>query len=333
MSLWNPFDEYTRGLQGARRDPRADEVFADRVMRYGGDPKGANVAYDWGLEDAGAGQLTLTYEALEAVFPGCFPGAAQVTGDCVSHGAAAALALSIACEIVAGDPDPVSGHIEGAPELTRKGIENFPIASESLYCWRGYSGQGWVCSEAAQVAMEKGFLVRKPYPNLKVDLTEYNESTVRIGGSTPPGSAWLAESKQHVARTATFLKTREEVRDFLASGYGVFNCSSLGFSKTRSEFGVCRQVGQWMHSQAIWAFDDRPETHAKFGQALALWRNSWGFYLSGPRNIYKSDKLIPEGTYWALADTIDRCGSVIALSNVAGWPRRRLHTFGAGGNV
>lgn len=334
MSEFDPFDAYSSGLQGARRDPRADEVFADYILRYGGDPSGANVAYDWGLESAGAGKLTLTYQALEHVFPGCMPGAAQLWGDCVSHGCAHAIGLSMTCEIMSGQPDEVTGKVEGAPELPRVGIEQFPVAPEALFAWRGRSGDGWVCSEAAKVACERGFLVRKPYPNLKIDLTEYTSATTRLGGATPPGADWLAESKQHVTRTATYLKSREEVRDFLASGYGIFNCSGLGFTKTRSEFGVCEQSGSWAHSQAFVAYDDRPETHKKFGQALVCWQNSWGKYLSGPRTIYNTNGLqIPEGCYWALADTIDRCGSVIALSSVAGWPRRRLLNYGAEGNV
>lgn len=334
MSDFDPLDAYTRGLQGARRDPRADEVFADFVMRYGGDPSGANVAYDWGLENAGAGRLTLSYQALEQVFPGCFPGAAQLWGDCVGHACAHAIGGSLACEIVSGKPDEVSGKIEGTPDLPRLGVEQFPVAPESLFAFRGFAGDGWVCSEAAKVACEKGFLVRKPYPQLKIDLTEYNERTIRLGGAVPPGANWLAESKQHVARTATFLKGREQVRDFLSAGYFAFNCSGLGFSKARDEFGVCRQVGSWAHAQCFCAYDDRPETHKKFGQALVCWWNSWGRYLSGPRVIWNTPGLeIPEGCYWALADTIDRCGSIIALSSVAGWPRRQLTTYGADGNV
>ena len=65
-----------------------------------------------------------------------------------------------------------------------------------------------------------------------------------------------------------------------------------------------------------------------------LWLNQWGGgWISGPRRIYGTDIDIPEGSFWALADTIDRCGSVIALSSVAGWPRRRHTTYGAAGNI
>lgn len=334
MSNFDPFAAYSSGLVGAVCDPQADARFAEYIASTGGDPVGSNVAYDWGLENAGAGKLTLTYQALEHVFPGCFPGAAQLWGDCVSHGTAHAIGGTMACEIMSGQPDEVTGRIEGAPELPKKGIEQFPVAPESLFAWRGFNGDGWQCPAAAEVACQKGFLIRKPYPELKIDLTEYTSATTRLGGATPPGSDWLAESKQHVARTATFLKSREEVRDMLASGYCVFNCSSLGFTKTRDEFGVCRQSGSWAHCQAWAAYDDRPETHKKFGQALVLWWNSWGKYLGGPRTIFNTNGLeIPEGTYWALAETIEQCGSIIALSSVAGWPRRRLLTYGADGNV
>ena len=335
MSSFDPFDEYSRGFVGARKDPRADEVFADYVLRYGGDPNGANVAYDWGLEQAGAGKLTLLFPTLERVFPGCLPGAAQKVGDCVAAAASRALATSIACEIADGKPDEVTGVIEGAPELPKEGIHDFPVAQESLYWWRGYSSHGWVCSEAAKVACERGFLVRKPYPNLKIDLTRYTERTIGLYGANAPTSTVLAETKLHVARTATFLKGREQVRDFLASGFGVFNCSSMGFERVRSgEYCVSRQVGIWQHAQHWLGYDDRPETHRKFGQALVLWNNQWGgSWNSGPRRIYGTDIDIPEGSFWALADTIDRCGSIIAFSSVAGWPRRRLPTYGAKGNV
>jgi hypothetical protein len=118
----------------------------------------------------------------------------------------------------------------------------------------------------------------------------------------------------------------------LAAGFGVFNCSALGFEKTRNEDGVSRQVGVWHHSQGFLGYDDRPETHKKYGQALVLWQNSWNRFNTGSRKVLGTDLLIPEGSFWALADTIDRC-QCIALSSVAGWPRRRHSTYGAMGNV
>jgi hypothetical protein len=334
MAEFDPLDAYNRGVQGARVDPRADEVFADYVLRYGGDPNGANVAYDWGLENAGAGKLTLLFPTVERVFPGCFPGAAQLTGDCVAAAASRALAVTIACEVASGLPDEATGRVEGTPEMPAAGVKEWPIAQESLWWWRGYSSDGWVCSEAAKVACERGFLVRKPYPELKIDLTQYTDRTHTMYGASPPPANIAAETKRHVARTATFLKGREQVRDFLASGMGVFNCSGMAFERVRGEFGVARQVGRWAHAQHWLGYDDRPETIRKWGQALTLWSNQWAVWNSGDRRVFgMEDVLIPEGSYWALADTIDRCGSIIALSSVAGWPRRQIASYGATGNV
>jgi hypothetical protein len=206
------------------------------------------------------------------------------------------------------------------------------VASESLFAWRGFDDDGWYCSAAAQTASTRGFLVRKPYPELGFDLTRYTEQTIRLGGKKLPGDKWLAESSKYIARTATFLKGREAVRDFLFQGYGIFNCSSMGFERTRNEDGFSRQIGTWQHSQVYIGYDDRPETHQKYGQALVCWLNSWNKWNKGPRKVRGTDLEIPEGAYWALASTIDRAQN-IALSSVAGWPRRRQTTYGARGNV
>ena len=330
---FDPLKAYTDGLPGCRADPRADELFVDSIIRAGGDPDGGSVAHDWEIADGGRGKLTLLFPAIMQVFPECFPGPSQLTGDCTVRAAANCLLGSLGMEIYSGKPDEVTGKVEGAPELPEAGIRNGVVASESLWAWRGYDRDGWVCSAAAQVATEKGFLIRKPYDHLKIDLTNYTESTIRLGGSRPPSAEWLAESKQHTARTATVLRGREQVRDFLHAGYCVFNCSSLGFERTRDANGFSRQATQpWFHAQTWHGYDDRPETHQIYGQALVLWQNSWSRWNSGPRRVRGTDIDIPHGSYWALASTIDKC-HCISLSSVAGWPRRKLMSFGATGEV
>ena len=225
-------DIYDSGFVGASADPRADEEFEDSIIRSGGNPNGAEIAHQWEFADSGKGKLVLPFLHVETVFPGCWPGPPQNRGDCVAKGCANALLLTTACEIVEAKPDEITGKVEGAPQLSREGVKNIPIASESLWAWRGHGGEGWVCSKAAMVSGSKGFLVRKPYPDLGIDLTKYTKETNRLGGSRAPGRKWLEESQKHTARTATTLKSREEVRDFLHAGYGVFNCSNLGFSST-----------------------------------------------------------------------------------------------------
>jgi len=333
MAKFNPAAQYAAGLVGCMADPRSDEVFADFLIRKGGDPDGGRVSRYWEIMGAGAGKLSALWTVIDQVYPGAWPGPAQLVGDCVGKACSNALLLSLCAEVVEGRPDEVTGDVESAPEVSDVAAANIPIASESIYAWRGSNGHGWVCSEAAKVACEKGFLIRKPYPELGFDLTKYSTSTLKLGGAKAPDNKWLEESKKHIARTATFLKGREQVRSFIAAGYGVFTCSSLGFSNQRNEDGVSKQNTVWNHSQALAGYDDRPKTHEKYGQALVLWINSWGAkWISGPRKVLNSTLEIPHGSYWALADTIDRA-SCIALSSVAGWPRRKLPDYGSTGKI
>jgi len=327
-------EKYAGGLIGCREDAESDRRFADHIRATGGDPVGGDVLYEWGLKDLGKGKLVTPWVVVEQVFPGCWPGPAQDIGDCVSHGCKNACLTTLACEIYDSKPDEITGRIEGSPELPQEGISEGVLSTEAIYWWRGHGGaNGWVCSDAArQVTTNAGLWPRKPYPELGFDLTTYSGSKATKWGGTPPPENVAKVGREHLIRTATKVTGREQVRDFLAAGYGVFNCSGLGFSRTRDEFGVSRQSGSWSHSQSWIGFDDRPETHEKYGQALVCWLNSWGRFNSGGRKVRGTELLIPEGSFWALADTIDSC-SCFALSSVAGWPRRKMPDYGARGNI
>jgi len=332
MADFDPLKAYSSGLIGCSANPRADEELVDSIIRHGGDPDGSSVAHQWEFADSGKGKLSLIFPAIDTVFPGALPGPPQLWGDCVGSAAANAYLGTLAQEIVDGRPDEVTGIIEGPPDIPELGVRQGVIARESIFAWRGKASDGWFCSAAAKAVTEKGVLVRKPYPDLKMDLTRYTEETIRIGGAKTPSMLWLAESSQYIARTATFANGREQVRDFLAAGYCLFNCSSLGFERTRNEDGVSRQAGVWHHAQAFTGYDDREITIRKYGQPLVLWTNSWGSWNSGSRRILGTSMDIPPGSFWALASTIDKC-QCIALSSVAGWPRRKHTTFGATGNI
>jgi hypothetical protein len=123
MSDFNPLDAYKNGLLGCRQDLRADEEFADSVLRHGGNPDGAAVAHEWEFADAGRGKLTMLFPVVDKVFPGSFPGPTQLTGDCVARATANCLLTTIAVEINDGKPDEVTGLVEGAPELPPVGVE------------------------------------------------------------------------------------------------------------------------------------------------------------------------------------------------------------------
>ena len=333
---FDPLLEYSRGLQGCRKDPRADEEFADSILRAGGNPDGDAVAHQWEFAGLGAGKLTATWMHVVEQFPGCWPGAPQAVGDCVSHGCKNACLTSFGCELAEGKPDEVTGKVEGKPDIPQAGIADGVLSTEAIYWWRYPQMRGmdgWVCSSAAkEVTTNAGLWLRKPYPDFGFDLTKYSASNIRkFYGRRPPDNV-RDYGRQYLIRTATNVKGREQVRDLLAAGYGVFFCSGLGWSNTRNEDGVSYTRGSWQHSQAWIGYDDRPETIRKYREPLVCVLNSWGRWNRGPRKVMGTNLEIPEGAYWTPASTIDRC-SGISLSSVAGWPPRKLKSYGAEGNV
>jgi hypothetical protein len=333
----NPADAYDAGLLGAYTDPREDELCADSIIRHGGNPDGSSVAHEWDFADAGKGKLVPMWEHVTRTWPGCWPGPAQENGSCVSFGLQRACLMSWTCELIDGRPDEVTGVIEGKPDLSAEAIANSVLSNEVPYWYRGHNGaDGWTCSGAARaVTTECGIWLRQDYPEFKLDLTTYSGDTeIKYGGSRRPPQPITDYGQTHLVRTATFLKTIDEIRDFLFAGYGVFFCSSLKWSNKRDDNGYSPVVpGTWMHSQALCGFDDRPETIRLYGEPLAAVLNSWGKrWNSGSRKVRGTDLEIPEGAYWSKASVLLR-GQCIALSSVAGWPPRKLKSYGAVGNV
>lgn len=256
--------------------------------------------------------------------------------NCVSHGCKNACLTSFGCELAEGKPDEVTGKVEGKPDIPQAGITDGVLSTEAIYWWRYPQSRGmdgWVCSSAAkEVTTNAGLWLRKPYPDFDFDLTKYSASNIKkFYGRRPPDNV-RDYGRQYLIRTATNVRGREQVRDFLAAGYGVFFCSGLGWSNTRNEDGVSYTRGGWAHSQAWIGYDDRPETIRKYREPLVCVLNSWGRWNKGPRKVMGTNLEIPEGAYWTPASTIDRC-SGISLSSVAGWPPRKLKTYGADGNI
>jgi hypothetical protein len=330
-----PQDAYDAGLVGAYRDPRADEVLVDTIVRGGGNPIGSEVAHEWAFAGVGKGKLSATWMHVVETWPGCWPGPAQDIGDCVSQGSRSAALTSWTCELIDGRPDEVTGLVEGKPEVSLEGIANGVLSTEALFWWRGHNGDGWNCAAAANALMnDAGIWLRKAYPEIKIDLTKYSGDMAQRWGARNPPDEVRQIGRQHLVRTATVVKTREEVRDFLAAGFGVFFCSGLKWSNQRDENGVSKVVfGSWAHCQCVIGYDDRPEIIKLYGEPLALILNSWGKnWIQGSRKVFGTNLLIPDGAYWTPVSALDSC-SCIAVSSVAGWPRRKLKSYGAKGRV
>jgi len=317
---------YAAGFMGVWEDPQEKERVRAEIVADGGVADGADAAHANGWAGSAAGLLVPTWVHVEKAFPGCWPGAAQERGDCVSHSEKNACLVTIACEIAAAKPDEVTGKVEGVPEIPAEGIRQGALSTEWPYWFRGYNGDGWHCGAAMSVTLKQGVMLRKPYTELGIDLTKYSGSLAGKYGSRAPGEDLAKVGREHLIRTGTEISRFEEVRDFLANGYGVSTCGGEGFSSTRDENGVSKRQGSWAHAMAAIGVDDRPETHRDYGGPLVLILNSWGKWNSGPRQVKGTNLTIPEGSFWAKWSDI-KSRDMWARSSAAGWPRKQLPDY------
>lgn len=343
---------YNSGLAGAIYDP------AGRAQMLAGvsNPNGESVAYASGFAGSGDGKLVLLYLYAWRKWPRVWPSPAQTTGSCVSKAGKNIAVVLIGVEAALGQPDEVTGKIEDFPEISAEAEAQGVVASEPIYGARGHSGQGASCGTLQRWMMtEGGILLRKNYPELSLDLTVANDSIgARWGGGGTPDKV-AAVGKEHQFRTATDAENWEIGSDFVANGYPLWVCSSLGWSSSRDEFGYSRQQGSWSHSWIVDGFDRRASTIQKYGFPLFHYTHDWGRWNSGGRDVRDSASLvpaaekaewiskglvnpatgnilIPEGSFWGDARLLNRC-DLTAMASVNGWPRRKLPDFGATGIV
>ncbi len=311
---------YHNGMAGALRDPEADAALAESMQwKNFGDAASA-----FGLEESGAGKLSTPYMSVLKFAPAAFPGPAQTTGDCVSRGTANACTILLGVEADLGLPDPDTGIVEGFPEVPNpaQGI----VASEPIYGYRGHSGQGANCSRLADfVKTAGGILLRKPYPDLGVDFTNYNSKTGAAWGGRGTPDKVCEEGKKHQVRAVTRITSIEQARDAIANGYGLNCCSGYGFSDTRDENGVSKRKGGWSHAMAWIGVDDTDWAHQTYGGMLFLVQNSWARWNSGPKKHNQ-----PDGSFWIIARDaagMINSGGTYAFSNVNGFPGRELPNY------
>lgn len=324
---------YERGFVGAICDPEHTDQLKAEIAAAGGLPSGAMACSAYHLEDSGKGKLSIPVLDILQLYPRSLPGGAQGRGDCVSWSTRNACLTTMCTDITSGQPDEVSGRLEGAPEVSEAARLNGVLSTEALYNWRNHGGDGWFCSDSVNVAMKKsGLWLRKNYPEIDLDLTVYSARNAGRYGAKPPPASWLEIGKNHLVRTATVLETYEQLRDILANGYGVTSCGSEGFSSERDANGVSRRKGSWAHAMAYGAVDDRPEIIKLYGEPLVLLIQSWGDWNDGPRRIYGTNLDIPVGAFWARWSDIKN-REMIAVSGVNGWPPKKLKSYGALGNI
>lgn len=325
---------YEKGFVGATCDPEVTARLQTKIAAAGGLPDGALACATYGLVGSGAGKLSLAFKAIDDVYPDALPGGAQGRGDCVSWSTRNACLTTMCTDIMSGVPDEVSGKLEGAPAVSDEARLNGVLSTEAFYNWRRHGGDGWFCAEAVDVAMEEsGLWLRKKYDEIGVDLTRYSARNAGLYGSRTPPAAWLEVGKNHRIRTATVLKTYEELRDMIANGYGVTSCGGESFSDKRDENGFSpRTRAGWAHAMAYGAVDDRDVIKAKYGEPLVLLIQSWGEWNAGPRRVLGTTVDIPVGAFWVKWSDIKN-REMIAVSGVPGWPPKKLKDYGSIGRI
>lgn len=322
------FAAYTSGFPGYVPDQKADDELLAYLRDTGGYSRAGDAIDDYGLRDTGKGQLSLPYLASVQLFPGSLPGGRQMRGSCVAWSTRNAGAVSYAGHLIYGaNPNRFA-----PPVVSPAAMQHGVYCTENIYWFRRKSTDGWQCSAAAQVVVgESGLMLRQNYPELGLDLTEYNPNTEGKWGLTLPPANVREVCQQHLVGSATVCEGWESVRDMLANSYALSTCGMESFSKERDAFGVCSRTREgWAHAMAAIGADDRPEIHERYGCGLLLIQNSWGDYLRGTDRIQGTNLRIPVGSFWARwTDVKDRY--FVALGAAKGWPAQKLPDWGLKG--
>lgn len=315
---------YERGFVGAAYSKEAADHLKRSIYNSGGNVYASEAIDAYRLFGSGEGKLVLPYVAAMTLYPDCLPGGAQERGSCVAWNTRNAALVSYCAHVMYGNERIA------APPVSETARKNGVCSTEGIYWHRQKDSDGWFCDAAVDVAMTKcGLLLRKPYPSLGLDLTEYSPVTEGKWGRIPPPQHVAEAIDDNLVKNATIVENYEQARDLLANGYALSTCGSEAFSKRRSgPYGICeRAAGTWYHAMAIVAGDFRKETMDKEGP-LFLVQNSWGNYLGDSHNrVYGTTYTIPVGSFWARWEDI-RNRRMIAVGASHGWPAQELPDFG-----
>jgi hypothetical protein len=296
---------YERGFEGYYADPAAEDALLAEIESRGGFRRALGAISHYHLYGAGERVLSLPYLAAMRMYPQCLPGGSQARGDCVSWSIRSASIVSYCASLLWGD----NTDRYAPPAVSDIGRTNGVFATESWYWFRGHSGEGWNCGDAARIAIStSGMMVRKNYPEIGIDLEEYSGATAGKWGARTPPDEIIEVTSRHLLSTATVCKTWEEVRDMLANGYALATCGGEAFERTRDEFGVCRRSNSvWRHAMSYIAADDREEMKRRYKcreGGLVLVQNSWANYCGDEHPIPGTQFKIPAGSFWARWDDV-----------------------------
>lgn len=241
-----------------------------------------------------------------------FPELAQGSvGSCCAFGASHAAMVSMAGEVVSGDPESA---VIPSPEVIY-GFSRVQVnGGRSPFRSDGSTG-AWV----AQAMKDFGILEKTVVGSF--DLSKYSEARCREWGSRGVPAELVEAAKAHRFTSISRIRTFEDFCRAIANGFGVIVASQVGFNNSRRDSeGFCKPSGRWAHCMAGLAY-------RKGKRPGGFIKNSWGAGSnSGPK--YPADDM-PNGGFWVDAEVLERqmlsAGDSWAVSNMPqGFPLRRL---------
>lgn len=214
----------------------------------------------------------------------------QLTGDCVSWGARAAIDLRRAWQALR---QAVREQVSEGP-LNERSVYSAAEqyfkrqATALLYSGRGHTGEGanpasisaWACKQPILLEMDYGTVDGRAW-----DFTRY-DNYVRLGveyGQRGLPSSFLATLKRtHATTDGSFVGVKrwklvrepKAVLDLMAQGYFCHVGSTLAWRNYGDPISV--RAGSWAHDMACVGFDDRPAVVERFGGTVVFVDQSWG---------------------------------------------------------
>lgn len=296
-------------------DPRHAKAAADQLARITDRLYGADVAAIV-ARSAGDNRTVLLYQYLAQSGESADAWDQGQFGSCVGFATARACSESYAVEVFWRKEHEKwvrSFSPEAAYAMSR-------MIANQLGNWEGSTG-AWACD----AIREWGTLVQQDYgegSDPELDLSKYNIQ--RLGQWQRKGmpASLITEAKKHPVRATTRVKSTDEAKALLQSGYALVTCSQESYgSGVRDQLGFVRNDGRngWAHAMEVSAYrgDDT-------GREGFLIINSWSpRFGSGPK--WPEDQ--PDGSFWvtvaSLAEHI-AAGDTWAIGDIEGFSYRRL---------
>lgn len=248
------------------------------------------------------------WQAYQKLFDGKLPPSKRQgsIGSCVSFGTANAVCRTMAVAIA----------FAGAP------YDYKDLAEEVIYggarqqiCKQGPGGEGTNGSCAAKFVQQYGVAPRENIGGY--DLSTYSVATCRSFGNKGVPKSIIDAIKDNKVKDITQIKTWQEAKVCLSSGWGIAVCSGVGFNGKRDANGIKKASGNWAHCMCLDGYctiDGKEYGHIE---------NSSGDE-EGPVGPGSPSK----AGFWALSITIEKmlkAGDSWAFSDVQGFPARKVN--------